>query len=153
VKIHQARGLRGASIPTKARITYFQDKSLSVDLQYKPDYSWTPCIAVIATDDRPIKLPNVAYLGFSAETGELSDNHDILVVNSYSLYSQTPEGKGAGASRSQQTRSKDAVLTKGPDDSGSVLSFFFKLLLFVVLVGGSYVGWTIYRTSQRGSRF
>jgi len=62
-----ARGLRAASVPTKARVTYFQDKSLSVDLQYKSDSSWTPCFTVTATSDRSINIPNVSYLGFSAE--------------------------------------------------------------------------------------
>ncbi|THC95476.1 hypothetical protein EYZ11_005031 [Aspergillus tanneri] len=62
-----ARGLRGATIPTKARLTYFQDKSLSLDLQYKSEDTWNNCFTLTAPDAN-IAIPSVAYLGFSAET-------------------------------------------------------------------------------------
>src|ERR1700744_1124318 len=35
-----ARGIRTANIPTKARLTYFQDKSLKLELQYKAVDQW-----------------------------------------------------------------------------------------------------------------
>ncbi|OJD10519.1 hypothetical protein AJ78_08493 [Emergomyces pasteurianus Ep9510] len=156
-----ARGLRGASVPTKARITYFQDKSLSVDLQYKSDNSWTPCFTVEASEERPIKIPTVSYLGISAETGELSDNHDIISINAYSLYSQAPGDQrtgssGAGAGRGKKDKQKPAT-GKGPaynksSDSGNGggwLWFFFKMIMFLVLIVALYVGFTAYRTSQR----
>ena len=108
-----------------------------------------------ATSDRSINIPHASYLGFSAETGELSDNHDILTINSYSLYNQTPESQSKSPvdTRRQQTTSREAADTKDLDNGGGGSSFIFKLLLFVILVGGSYVGWTIYRTSRWGSRF
>ncbi|GAB1204874.1 hypothetical protein APSETT445_003538 [Aspergillus pseudonomiae] len=65
-----ARGLRGASIPTKARLTYFQDKSLTLDLQYKSEDSWTNCFTLTAPETN-IAIPSVAYLGFSGETEPL----------------------------------------------------------------------------------
>ncbi|KAL8673013.1 MAG: hypothetical protein Q9168_002536, partial [Polycauliona sp. 1 TL-2023] len=60
----QARGIRTASNPTKIRLTYFQEKSLKVDLMYKSENEWTECF-----ETGPLTLPSVAYLGFSAETG------------------------------------------------------------------------------------
>ncbi|EEH42332.2 uncharacterized protein PADG_07152 [Paracoccidioides brasiliensis Pb18] len=158
-----ARGLRGASIPTKARLTYFQDNYLSLDLQYKSDYSWTPCFTIKASDEQHINIPTVAYLGLSAETGELSDNHDIIAINTYSLYSQVPANQRADA----VGKKKEKVLSetgKGPayyrqhDGSGSAgrdrgrggwLWFLFKVVLFLALVVAVYVGFTAYRASQK----
>jgi mannose-binding lectin 2 len=36
---------------------------------------------------------------------------------------------------------------------GSWTWFFFKVILFFLVVGGSYVGYTLYRANQRNSRF
>ena len=86
-----ARGLRHSSVPTKLRLTYFQDKSLKLELQYKKTEDFQLCFEV----ENPPAIPNVAYLGFSAETGELSDNHDIISVKSKNLY-QSQSGSSSG---------------------------------------------------------
>jgi mannose-binding lectin 2 len=86
-----ARGIRNANIPTKLRLTYFQEKQLKLELQYKKEDEWQLCFDT----DSPPSLPNVAYLGFSAETGELSDNHDIISVNARNLYLNPAGAKGA----------------------------------------------------------
>jgi len=95
----------------------------------------------------------VSYLGFSAETGELSDNFDIVNVEARNLYKPT--------SPSDQGRKPDTKGRKGgkgrPKQSsssgGSWSWFFFKIILFGMVVGGGYVGYTFYRTQQRKSRF
>ena len=136
-------------MPTKARLTYFQDKSLTLDLQYKSEDTWTECFALTSTADKPIAIPSVSYLGFSAETGELSDNFDIISVEARNLYRPTS---------SDQNRRPDTKGRKGgrgrPAKSGSSWSwFFFKIIMFGMVVGGGYVGYTFYRTQQRKSRF
>ncbi|EAU37912.1 conserved hypothetical protein [Aspergillus terreus NIH2624] len=145
-----ARGLRGASIPTKARLTYFQDKSLTLDLQYKSEDKWTNCFSLTAPETN-IAIPSVAYLGFSAETGELSDNHDIISVKSQNLYSigSSSSNRGSGPSSSSNTRGR----VKPRKQQGSWGWFLFKTVLFFVAIAGGYVGWTMYRTKQRYSRF
>jgi mannose-binding lectin 2 len=92
----------------------------------------------------------VAYLGFSGETGEVTDNQDIISVNTHNLYdaSGTPgaaanRGGSSGRGRPLNTRKK----------SGGWGWFFFKVILFGGAVGGSYVGYTIYRSNKRQSRF
>ncbi|PGH09047.1 hypothetical protein AJ79_05776 [Helicocarpus griseus UAMH5409] len=154
-----ARGLRGASIPTKARITYFQDKSLSLDLQYKSDYSWTPCFTVEASEGQSINIPTVAYLGVSAETGELSDNHDVIGISTYSLYNQTPvdqrtDSNGAGAAKAQKGKGgskpgQNANYNKRGEARHGWLWFLFKVVMFVVVAATAYIGFTAYRASQR----
>lgn len=145
-----ARGLRGASIPTKARLTYFQEKSLSLELQYKSEDTWTECFTLEHSEARPLKMPTVSYLGFSAETGELSDNFDLVSVEARNLYS--PTGYSTG-SQGQGGRANDRKGGKGrpssPKQGGSWTWFFFKVFLVFVLIGGAYVGWTMYRTQKR----
>lgn len=144
-----ARGLRGASIPTKARLTYFQDKSLTLDLQYKSEDAWTNCFTLTAPETN-IAIPSVAYLGFSGETGELSDNQDIISVKSQNLYSVGPSGKSG---RGPSPNTDSARVKKTRKSKGSWSWFLFKTVLFFAAVAGCYVGFTMYRTKQRYSRF
>ncbi|KAL9622857.1 MAG: hypothetical protein Q9160_002783 [Pyrenula sp. 1 TL-2023] len=150
-----ARGLRGATIPTKARVTYFQEKSLHLELQYKSEDEWTECFTIEHSEAKPIRMPTVAYLGFSAETGELSDNFDLINVESRNLYSPAGynSGSGAGAKGGDSAAAGGRKGGKGrpttPKEGGSWTWFFFKVFVFFGLVGGGYVGWTMYRTQKR----
>ena len=137
----KARGLRGGSIPTKIRLTYYQEVSLKVEVQYKAPDEWTECFETEA-----IKLPQSTYLGFSAETGELSDNHDIISVSSSNLHIRQDRGP---------TGSKKAKPYNpgGDKERGSWRWFFLKIVLLGIVVVGGYVGYTMYRASKRNSRF
>lgn len=143
-----ARGIRHASVPTKFRLTYWQDKSLKLELQYKAENEWTLCFET----SEPPTIPQVAYLGFSAETGELSDNHDIISVNAKNLYTTQPvkpttPGSGRGGR-------KGATRGGSGSDGSSWTWFFMKIFFFFLVVGGGYVGYTAWRTnSKRSHRF
>ncbi|CEJ89468.1 Putative Vesicular integral-membrane protein VIP36 [[Torrubiella] hemipterigena] len=138
-----ARGIRHANVDTKLRLTYFQDKQLKLELQYKNEDEWTECFNI----DNPPAIPNIAYLGFSAETGELSDNHDIISVKSYNLYSQP----GAAGRSNSGTSSHGG--SKHSGNSGSWTWFFTKIILFFLIVAAAYVAFTAYRTKARSHRF
>ncbi|KFH48846.1 L-type lectin-like domain-containing protein-like protein [Hapsidospora chrysogenum ATCC 11550] len=138
-----ARGLRNANQPTKMRLTYFQDKQLKLELQYKTKGDdWMVCFDI----DSPPAIPNIAYLGFSAETGELSDNHDIISVRSRNLY-MAPKVSG---DRKPPPRSKGKKTNK---TGGGWLWFFTKIVLFILVAGGAYVGYTTYRVRNKTHRF
>ncbi|RJE20890.1 hypothetical protein PHISCL_06786 [Aspergillus sclerotialis] len=145
-----ARGLRGASIPTKARLTYFQDKSLTLDLQYKAENIWTNCFTLTAPQTN-IAIPSVAYLGLSAETGELSDNHDVISLKAQNLYNigGTTDNRGPAGGAGSGNRAS----VKPPQEKGGWAWFLFKFVLFLGAIVGGYFGWTIYRTRQGYSRF
>lgn len=138
-----ARGLRHASVPTKMRLTYVQDKQLRLDLQYKSEGEWQLCFET----DQPPAIPNIAYLGFSAETGELSDNHDIISVTARNLYSSP--GTPATPSPGKGGKTKGLPIT----ESGTWTWFFIRIFLFIMVVGGAYVGYTAYRARPRSHRF
>lgn len=142
-----ARGIRHANIPTKMRLTYFQDKQLKLELQYKTEGQWQSCFDL----DQPPSLPNIAYLGFSAETGELSDNHDIISVSAKNLYTtpstgrSTPGGKGKNKNKGKTNKSQSS--------SGSWTWFFTKIVIFILVIGGGYVGYTAWRARSKSHRF
>ncbi|EEQ31345.1 hypothetical protein McanMca71_004545 [Microsporum canis] len=146
-----ARGIRGSSYPTKLRLTYFQDKYLALDLQYKSDMTWTSCFKIQSKPESPINLPAAAYLGFSAETGELSDTHDILEVDAFSLYTKQGSdstGPGQTAQSANQRNAQKEHTHHVAKSEGSWLWFFFKVILFFAVIAGAYVGWTVYRTAK-----
>ncbi|KAI4112512.1 MAG: hypothetical protein LQ345_006345, partial [Seirophora villosa] len=132
-----ARGIRSASVPTKIRITYFTEKSLTVALQYKAENEWSDCF-----ETGPVPLPSVAYLGFSAETGELSDNHDIISVETKNKYinKYSSDQAAAGAGGDSSGASGDDAIGKGEGrggrqfrqekEAGSWKWFFFKVVVF-----------------------
>jgi mannose-binding lectin 2 len=141
-----ARGLRGASVPTKARLTYFQDKSLKLELQYKTEDQWILCFET----NEPPAIPGITYLGFSAETGELSDNFDIISVNAKNLYNARPDNGGnAGPKKKDKGRKPKSSKKK----SGSWTWFLIKIVLFCLVVAGGYIGYTAYRSNKRSHRF
>ena len=149
-----ARGIRAAGIPTKLRLTYFQDRKLKLDLQYKTEDEWILCFVM----DDPPAIPAVSYLGFSAETGELSDNHDIISVETKNLYSghqATRGGKEALKSNKDKgnKKTKSKMAHKGQGSGSGWTWFFIKIVLFFVAVAGAYVGYTAWRTSKRNHRF
>lgn len=88
-------------------------------------------------------MPPVAYLGFSAETGELSDNHDIISVRTQNLY------KKNGGGDSKTTTPKKASSMVREKEGGGWGWFLFKFVLFGLVISGAYVGFTVYRARQR----
>jgi len=136
-----ARGIRNTDFPTKAKVTYFQDKELTVELMYKKEDEWTRCFQV-----PNVKLPSVAYLGFSAETGELSDKHDIITVETRNLYS--PSGRTGAAGSKEYSRGKGRP-SKAQEGGVGWFWWFVRFFLFGIVVAGAYVGYTVYRARQR----
>ncbi|CCO31760.1 L-type lectin-like domain-containing protein C126,08c [Rhizoctonia solani AG-1 IB] len=63
--------IRKTDIATKLKLTYFKNEYLNVQLQYKGWDEWTECFTVY-----DVSLPNTPYLGFTAHTGDISDNHE-----------------------------------------------------------------------------
>lgn len=95
-------------------------------------------------------MPNTAYLGFSAHTGELTDNFDIVSVETRNLYNPVAASSGRAAAAAARASGRG----RPPKKTGGGWGwFFFKLLFFAGLVGGGYVGYTKYKEKQRYSRF
>lgn len=66
---------------TKMRLVYLKNGYLSIDFNLNGIHEeWTNCVAL--TD---VQLPQVKYLGFSAETGELTQQSDVIENRIYGL--------------------------------------------------------------------
>lgn len=68
---------------TTMKLVYVKSGYLSVEFNYDPDNSnsWHKCFTIY-----DIILPEPKYLGISAETGQLTQNVEILSNNVYGLY-------------------------------------------------------------------
>lgn len=152
-----ARGLRNPNIASKFKLTYFQDKFLKLELQYKKEGDWQLCFET----DEPPALPSISYLGFSAETGELHDNHDIVSIAAKNLYN-APKRKGESKDKSKSkskgksssSSSSKSTTSNVETEGGSWTWFFFKIFVFFGLIGGGYVGWVAYRSrNEKRHRF
>jgi len=92
-------------------------------------------------------MPSTAYLSFSAETGELSDNFDIISVETRNVYSPVGSSTGIGKNMGQQSRGGRGRREK--KSGGGWGWFFMKIIMFIIVAGGAYVGYTYYRMKQR----
>ena len=123
---------------------------MKLELNYKAEGEWTVCF-----ETGTVTIPAVAYLGFSAETGELSDDFDIISVQTKNLYNATPIGNTNSGETTSLPKGKGnkGYETKQKREGGGWGWLFVKIVLFCIVCGGAYVGFTMYRTSKRYSRF
>lgn len=147
------RGLHNSKELAKARVTYVKDKFLSLDMDYKGQKKWQNCFVL----DK-ITLPRSAFLGFSAKTGELTENHDLHRVQVYSLRNPpqnylelTDHDSGVKPNRdsSSSSKNKNKNKNKSTQNGGSWLGFFFKLLLVILVILLAFVGYGIYITKNQ----
>lgn len=144
------------------RLIYHKDNFLSLELQYKKDEGWQPCFNI-----PNVTLPTVTYLGFSAHTGEVSgisravfslmlDNHDIISVETRTIYSLPIHGQGRpDPKQGSNEQIKGKGISKPPKNLPKGDSFGMALLRVIgvlVIMGLLYFGWTAYRVRQ-GDRF
>lgn len=118
-----------------------------MELQYQVLGEWIDCF-----ETGPISLPSIAYLGFSAETGELHDNHDIIGVEAWNMHIRDTNEAAKAEARKSGKKNTASNATEGQQSRGWGW-FFIKIVLFLVVIVGGYVGFTMYRASRRSSRF
>ena len=61
--------------------------------------------------------------------------------------------KGGSGGRKKKNKGKNYDPNRGGQSGGGWIWFFLKVLMVPIVLVGGYVGWTMYRTSKRGSRF
>lgn len=71
---------RRTDVTAKARLTYFKGKFLELAIHHAKWDEWTTCFVAENLD-----LPDNPFLGFSAHTGDVSDNHDIISVTTSNI--------------------------------------------------------------------
>ncbi|WRT70385.1 uncharacterized protein IL334_007383 [Kwoniella shivajii] len=115
---------RRGDTPTKVRLTYVKGKMLQVKLQTKNVNEWTMCF------ETPVDLPESPYIGFTAATGDVSDNHDIISVNTFSatLRAQYRTDQVPLAAETNQGRSGKGRPSTKPSSGGGAAGWFLFIL-------------------------
>lgn len=67
--------IRRAKVATKFRFTYIQDVFSELAIHYQDWDDWETCFKT-----GNLTIPHNPFLGFSAATGDVSDNHEIISV-------------------------------------------------------------------------
>ncbi|TFK50831.1 hypothetical protein OE88DRAFT_1630975 [Heliocybe sulcata] len=135
---------RRTNVATKLRLTYFKDEYLDVKVQYRAWDEWTPCFTITG-----VTIPPTPFLGFSALTGAVSDNHDVISVTTSSAI-LSPLDKPRDKLRSSFFGGRKG---DSPSGSSSWSWFFVKLLLFAGACAGGWFGWQQYQRKQRYGGF
>jgi mannose-binding lectin 2 len=125
---------RGRATDTLIAVRY-QNNRLTVSTDIEGTNTWTECFSI---DD--IQLPTEYYFGFTAATGQLSDNHDIVAVRTFQLDS----------SEQRQAENRKNIFPSAPlaklgevdkdassSSSWSALRIFFLVVLAIVICLGA----------------
>ncbi|KAI9271807.1 legume-like lectin family-domain-containing protein [Phascolomyces articulosus] len=127
---------RAKSFPTKARLTYYKNNYLQFQMIWREEDEWSECFKV-----NNVQLPDQIYLGFTAHTGEVTDNHDIVGVTTKTLIAKAKEPVPVQPS------------VNSKKSSGGFFSFLFKLLIAGALVGVLFVAYRMYDNNNRMKNF
>lgn len=149
---------RNRDIETYALIQYLGSKeTLTIMTDVENAGEWKRCLEVSG-----VRLPTSYHIGFSAATGELADNHDIVGVKFYELEIEKDEQTVRNnedtenivpyASNSEAERDR---VDDDPKGSFSprvtrVFTWFFWFLLFAAVV--CVVGIIVYKRQQEAAR-
>ncbi|KIP03716.1 hypothetical protein PHLGIDRAFT_110493 [Phlebiopsis gigantea 11061_1 CR5-6] len=128
---------RRTNVATKLKITYIKDTYLNVQIQYRAWDDWTECFTV-----KGISLPTAPFIGISAMTGDVSDNHDVIVITTSSAILSNPD-----TPRDQFRNNKST------DVGTSWFSSILKFLLFGAVLSGLWFAWKTYGARQGGRGF
>ncbi|KAK7208337.1 legume-like lectin family-domain-containing protein [Myxozyma melibiosi] len=139
-----ARGLHNPNHETRMKITYVKGHFLKVELEYKEPGKYITCFKM----GNPPDLPQTSYLSFTAETGELSENHDINEVEVNMLV--LPGGSDVQSHFSHPSSSSSSVRDVEKKKGGSWFWFLIKL---GIVGGGGYYGYKRYLKYKKDKKY
>ncbi|ORY85353.1 legume-like lectin family-domain-containing protein [Leucosporidium creatinivorum] len=118
---------RRTDVTAKARLTYFKGKFTELAIHHDKWDEWTTCFTF-----EGLELPSNPFLGFSAHTGDVHDNHDIISITTSNVAYHAP----AAGSTKPPPRQIPGI---------AFFSFLASLLKWVVLIVLVVVGVMAYR--------
>lgn len=142
--------IRARAVDTSVAIRYQNDR-LTVSTDVNGENTWAECFAI---DN--IQLPTHYYLGFSAATGDLTDNHDIITVHTFELESseQRKNQDRKSIIPSGPTFKIEEIVVTTPQSSGwSALKIFLVVVGVLILLLGLIAIYYYKQNRRRGPRF
>jgi mannose-binding lectin 2 len=121
---------RQTNVATKLKITYVKGGYLDVKVHYKAWGDWFTCFTL-----HNATLPDAPFLGFSALTGDVADDHDIISVTTYSAILSSAE--------SPRNKLRPDTMNGIPVPQ-SWLWFFMKWTFFFAVIAGGLYGYKTY---------
>lgn len=139
---------RGVDHDTYLSVRYEGDVlTVSTDISGKNE--WAQCFKVSG-----VQLPTGYYMGVSAATGDLSDNHDVISIKTYELEVSEAELKQGDRSSIIPSALTQAAAREHVHDApagSSILKVFFIVVFSIIgLIAVAAVGYYFYQ--QKGSK-
>ncbi|KAI9360405.1 legume-like lectin family-domain-containing protein [Zopfochytrium polystomum] len=127
--------------PTRARVKYVRGSLLEVHLNVRASNQWEECFSVAN-----VTLPTMGHIGFSAHTGDLTDNHDIISVIVNGIVN--PKAQKILPSANTATRSTERPEKQKPSKPAKGGSFSVTGILIFLLVLGAVGGGLYYYSNH-----
>jgi len=140
---------RGVEHDTYLSIRYYND-TITVKMDIDGTGNWAQCFVA-----EGVRLPTGLYMGVTAATGDLSDNHDVISIKTYMLdapATMSLEDRGMIIPSSVNAAPHRDHIDDIPP-SMSWLKFFFYFFLSIIglaIVGG--IAFVFYQRKQETSR-
>ncbi|CAH8594847.1 unnamed protein product [Schistosoma rodhaini] len=127
----------------------YANNQLKVSLKYQGAADPVDCFTVDG-----VRLPTGYFIGVSAATGDLSDNHDIYSIHTYELDVGRKDDPFADFSKIEPSADQEAAPRARVDDTppsrfSRVITLFSWLFVFGLISGGGYMGYKYYKKRQR----
>lgn len=146
-------GVRNKDLDSNLRIYYnYEDKYLEVGVDIDQNDKWRTCFV-----KRNVVLPGGYYIGVTAATGDLTDNHDVTAIRTYQLEVKDRNAIVTAGQWQNEIPRIDSPAGTTEDDyrnaakkSGS--STFLWILLFIGLIVCGIVGYAVFQKKQEAQR-
>ncbi|KAL7010219.1 hypothetical protein EMMF5_000239 [Cystobasidiomycetes sp. EMM_F5] len=134
---------RRTEVTTKGKLTYFKNNFLELSIQHEEWDKWTSCFTI-----QNLTLPNNVYLGFTAHTGDVADEHDIISISAYNAvwHPPVPGAKGKKKRSTYKSGRKSGRI-------GSFLYVLIKWLFLATVVVVAFIVFRGYRSKKSAKRF
>ncbi|KNC79014.1 hypothetical protein, variant [Sphaeroforma arctica JP610] len=143
---------RAKKHPTRARLSYL-DHTLSLDLDYLGRNEYQRCFS-----EPQVQIPTGYHIGFSAVTGALHDNHDILSVITKIISVTNPPRQDDIADRhnvkpatARTIEDRPHVASKPVQSTTSKVMWTGFEIVFILVIGLSVLGGLIYYARMKNN--
>jgi len=123
---------RDKRFPTKAIVRYKKGEYVEVLLKIRNEENYQPCFTV-----QNVTLPTIGYIGFTSHTGDATDIHDILSVETKGFI--IPSKRVRGKQPPQPQNNHRGIHNQYNNQEETGRGFLFWLIIISVVLGIGYV--------------